>query len=270
MHTSARIPLEEARADDACLRRFGPSSADVRLRLICCPHAGAGASVFREWSGFLPAAIDVLAVQLPGRETRVNEPRLESLRAHVDAIAPAVLAAGDMPLALFGHSMGAVLAFELAHIIWERTGKAPAHLFVSGAVAPQVDRSRLLEQDFSDEGLTRTLERLNGTPAAVLADAELTRILLPTLRADLLAHASYAYETRAPLPCPVTAIGGTQDEWVAPADLEAWAEHTRSTFRLRLVDGNHFFVNTRGRSLCRAIRDFLVDSLEPDPAAGAR
>ncbi|HOA25295.1 MAG TPA: alpha/beta fold hydrolase [Aggregatilineales bacterium] len=230
----------------------------ARLRLFCLPHAGGGASTYHTWAGLLPPDVEVCAVQLPGRETRISEPPMTDLPSLVEALAGALLPCLDRPFALFGHSMGALLGFELARVL-EAQGLRAERLFVSAHRAPHLpDRdepiSTLPEPDFLNE-----IRRLNGTPPEVLADDELRALVLPVLRADFAMIEAYTYREGEPLSSPITALGGLADGSVTREELEAWGAHTRAGFVVRMFPGDHFYIQSARPLLMQIIaRELLL------------
>jgi medium-chain acyl-[acyl-carrier-protein] hydrolase len=216
----------------------------ARLRLFCFPYAGSGASIFRIWSDGLPADVEVCPVQFPGRGTRLMETPFTQLSPLVQAIAQGLVPLLDKPFAFFGHSLGALIGFELARQLRRQSGVQPVRLFVSADRAPQIpQRDRpihaLPEGEFLDE-----LRRLNGIPEKVLGDGELIQIMLPILRADFAVYETYVYSTEPPLNCPISTFGGLHDHRVSRGDLEAWRDQTSDSFSLRMFPGDHFFWNT--------------------------
>lgn len=211
--------------------------------MLCFPYAGGGVSVFRAWPDLLPAEIEVWAIQLPARDGRMRDPvpaDLEQLAAAAaDGLGPLL----DRPTACFGHSMGALLAFEFARQL-RRRGQPPlAHLFVSARRAPQLARTEAPLHTLPEGPFIASLrQRYNGIPAAILAEPELLQLFLPMLRADFRMIETYQYRAEPPLDCPILAFGGAQDEWAHPADLAAWQEQTSSTFKLELFAGGHFYL----------------------------
>lgn len=223
---------------------------DAGTRLFCFPHAGVGASTYRAWPRSLSQAdLGVLPVQLPGRENRMGEPALRAVEPVVEALVRCVADRLDRPYALFGHSMGALVAFEFARRLRELGAPPPVHLFVSGRIAPQLADPRQKLHDLPDAELCARLADLGGLPAAVLADPALLGLLLPLLRADLAVNENYRYRPAPPLPVPITAFGGEHDPKVTEAELRAWAEQTDDQFTAHLLPGGHFFVQESVRSL---------------------
>jgi medium-chain acyl-[acyl-carrier-protein] hydrolase len=218
-------------------------NARARLRLFCFPYAGGGAAIYRLWPQSLPSEVEVCVAQLPGRGTRLREQPFTSLDALVEAAAEAIAPSLDKPFALFGHSMGAMISFELARRLREQGRPQPAHLFVSGRRAPQLPNDDPVSYNLPDADLGRELLRLNGTPKEVLEHPELMELMLPLLRADFSVVETYVYRPGVPLDCPLTAFGGLRDSEVGREQLEAWSEQTTSEFALRMLPGDHFFLN---------------------------
>jgi medium-chain acyl-[acyl-carrier-protein] hydrolase len=215
----------------------------ARFRLFCFPYAGTGASIFRTWSDGLPADVEVCPVQFPGRGTRLMETPFTQLLPLVQALAQALVPLMDKPFAFFGHSLGALVGFELARQLRRQSGVQPVRLFVSADRAPQIARrDRPIHALPVGEFLVE-LRRLNGSPGKVLEDAELMQIMLPVLRADFTVYEKYEYVTEPPLNCPISTFGGLQDHRVSRGDLEAWRGQTSASFSLRMFPGDHFFWN---------------------------
>jgi surfactin synthase thioesterase subunit len=231
------------------VRRFAVRpQADARL--FCFSYAGAGASVYRLWHSGLPAEIDVCAVQLPGRETRLAEPALTNMNTIVAALVAALRPELDRPFAFFGHSMGAVVACELAHALRAAGLPLPRQLIVSGRRAPQLDDDAAPLHPLPDAQFIAELNRrYGGIPAEVMKHQELLDLLLPCMRADLMALETHRAPVRPPLPVPIAAFGGLDDARVPRGQLDAWREQTSATFRVRMFQGDHFFLNARRTEL---------------------
>lgn len=218
------------------------------VRLFCFPYAGGGAAIFRRWDELLPPQIEVCALQLPGRELRIHEPLMTDMSKLVELIADAIAPYCDQPFALFGHSMGAGIAYETA-LALARRNHEPICVMPSARRAPHVPsrtRSRhlLTNEQFVDE-----LRRLKGTPSEVLDSPELMELMLPILRADFQLADLYVSESRTKLSCPVVAFGGADDAYVATADLDAWREISGPGFILHMLSGDHFYINNEQRDL---------------------
>jgi medium-chain acyl-[acyl-carrier-protein] hydrolase len=224
-------------------------------RLLCLPYAGGGASVFRTWPEVLPATIELRSVQPPGREGRLREPAFTRMDALVSSLTDA-LSTGDhldRPFAVFGHSMGALIGFELVRELRRLGGPLPVHLFVAGHAAPQVPPTEPELHDVPDEAFADGLRRLEGTPEEVLAHPGLMQLLMPLLRADFELCETYAPPDEPPIDVPISAFGGLEDHVADRAGLEAWAVHTSAGFRLRMVPGGHFFLQSARELLVRGI-----------------
>ncbi len=229
----------------------------ARLRLFCFPYAGGAASVFRNWSDGLPADIEVCPIQFPGRGTRLMESPFSQLALLVEALTEALLPLLDKPFALFGHSLGSLVSFELARKLRANHQVRPIRLFVSAGPAPQIPHRRppihtLPEREFAAE-----LHRLNGTPEELLDHKELMEIVLPSLRADFALYESYQYSAGPPLDCPISTFGGLNDQKVSHSDLEAWRDQTSLSFSIRMFPGDHFFLKTTQPLLLRALSQEL-------------
>lgn len=225
----------------------------ARLRLFCFPYAGGGASIYRTWSTELPPEIEVCRVQLPGRENRVTEAPFVRLGPLVETLGPVLYPYLDIPFAFFGHSMGALIGFELARWLRCHYKFSPMHLFVSGFRAPQIRDPDSPIHLSTDEVLIKELQRLNGTPDEVLQNAELRQLVLPLIRADLAICETYIYVDDQPLDCSISAFGGLHDDETNSNDLAAWGAQTSASFTLRLLPGNHFFIHTSEPLLLKGI-----------------
>ncbi|MBA2682586.1 MAG: thioesterase [Ktedonobacteraceae bacterium] len=227
------------------------------VRLFCFPYAGGSASLFREWSAFFPREIEVCAIQLPGRENRLAEPPLSEFEPLVQRLADAISPYLDKPCAFFGHSLGALVSFELARFLRQREGFCPVRLLVSAHRAPQLPDPHPPVYDLPLPEFLQTLRGLQGTPEEILHHEELMQLLLPTLRADFTLAETYRYVPDEPLACPCSAFGGLRDSHVSRAELAAWQQQTSSTFLVRMFPGDHFFLHSDRMLLVRAIADEL-------------
>jgi surfactin synthase thioesterase subunit/glycosyltransferase involved in cell wall biosynthesis len=237
-------------------------SAQTRMRLFCFPYAGGGASVFHGWAEHLPAGVAVCPVRLPGRETRLSEPPFDQMDRLMEALSQAIAPYLDKPFALFGHSLGAAIAFELARLLPTRL----AGLFVSGARAPQLRRAHIPPPPPSDAELIEELRRLDGIPQEILEHRELMQLALPALRADTALYRNYIYGDGPPLHCPIRAYGGEDDVRIARRDLEPWAEQTTQSFQLEMLPGGHLFPRTHQAEFLKTLaRDLRVLLLSADP-----
>ena len=213
------------------------------LRLFCLAHSGGSAVVFRQWLDWLPQWVELVAVELGGRGTRMQEPAATDLREAAAALVPDILTLADRPFALFGHSMGALIAFELAQQL-RRYGQAPACAFLAACPAPhQIARRRQLHR-LPDGELIREIRRLNGTPRGVLDDPDMRRLVLRILRADLTMFETYVAEPGAMLDCDILALCGAADASVSEAEIVQWAAYSRAAFAVEHFPGDHFFVQS--------------------------
>jgi len=222
------------------------------MRLVCLPHAGGSANAFRPLSAALGASVELLAVQYPGRHDRFAEPPLTDIHRIADDVAGDAALWADQPWALFGHSMGALVAFEVAR----RLEYGPAHLFVSGHQAPDLPRKRGQERpihQLDNAGLIAELRLLNSAEVAALEHPEIQQLLLPTVRADYQAVETYKYEDAPALRMPITAYVGDADPLVDPIDAEAWRRFTTGAFRLDVFQGDHFYLQGKESTLAQAI-----------------
>lgn len=230
----------------------------AQLRLFCFPYAGGGSSIYRLWSDYLPPEIEVCPVLLPGREVRLQEKpftRLSPLVLELGQVLPALF---DKPFAFFGHSMGALISYELTRFLRQQGYPTPIHLFVSGRRAPHIPPPGPPIHRLPQNLFMRELRRFNGTPQEILRDADLMGMFLPILRADFAICEEYVHTTEEPLACPITAVGGSDDGETAEGRLEAWQQHTSSTFTRHILSGNHFFLHNARAALLRILSDELV------------
>ncbi|MEU3457848.1 alpha/beta fold hydrolase [Micromonospora sp. NPDC006766] len=237
----------------AWIRRFHPAP-DATARLVCFPHAGGSASYFFPVSRTLSPRFEVLGVQYPGRQDRRHEPCVGDLVELAELIVPQLEPWLDRPVAFFGHSLGASLAFEVARRLPDAD---LTHLFVSGRSAPTCPRDEGMHL-VDDHRLVADLARMSGTDAAVLGDEEILRTVLPALRSDYRAAETYRYRPGPPLNCPITALIGDQDDQVSEAEAQPWAERTTGAFTLKVFPGGHFYLNDHSAAVLALIRQQLI------------
>ncbi|MFC9279474.1 thioesterase II family protein [Streptomyces collinus] len=237
------------------IRRFHPAPR-AAAQLVCLAHAGGAASYFFPVSRALSPAVDVLAVQYPGRQERRREAPFEDAELLADAVTGQLADLTDRPLALFGHSLGATVAFEVARRL-EAAGTTLSALFVSGRTAPSRHRAQWVHLG-DDERLLAEIVKMEGTEPAMLQDPELVRMILPALRSDYKAAETYRYRPGPPLRCPVVALTGDADPQVTEAEAEAWREHTSGPFELRVFPGGHFYLNQHAGDVVALIRERLM------------
>lgn len=210
------------------------------LRLFCFPYAGGSAEVFRPWRRYFSPAVDLRLVHLPGRGHRFTEQPFRRLNPLVQAIADHIGDELQRPFAFYGHSMGALISFELARELRRRHAIEPVELFLSGRGAPHLSIEST-SFNLPHEKFISKLRELNGTPREVLENEEITNLFLPILRADFELVDTYEYQPEACLSSASTVYGGLQDKEVPARALHGWKEHT-SGLKIRLIAGNHFFI----------------------------
>jgi medium-chain acyl-[acyl-carrier-protein] hydrolase len=220
-----------------------PRKRGTGTRLFCFPYTGASASIFRLWPESLRPDIDVCPVELPGRGSRLREPPFSRLGPLVDALRDGLRAHLDVPFAFFGHSVGALVAFELARRLRREGAGEPVLLAVSGAAAPQLESHAPAVHDLAEPDLMDHLRRLRGTPTRVLEHGDLIRMMLPTIRADFALHETYRHVDEPPFTCPLVTFGGLDDASVPPHLIRPWRAQTRGPFSAYLLRGDHFFVH---------------------------
>jgi medium-chain acyl-[acyl-carrier-protein] hydrolase len=232
----------------------------ARLRLICLPYGGASASMFGAWPDLLPPDIELMAIQLPGREDRVFEQPFTRLEPLVRTVAQALRPYLVMPCALFGHSSGALIAFELARELECRLAITPLYLIVSGWPAPQARPRSTPIHHLPNHAFVDALREIGGMPRDIQESDDLMQLLLPGLRADFAISERYVYRPGNPLHCPITALGGTRDSRVSPEELAGWIEQTQRHFAVHLFDGGHFFVNEAREEVLDRLSDLLLST----------
>ena len=236
----------------------------ARVRLFCLPHAGAGTAGYHSWKRLLPGEIEVCPVQIPGRESRLAEPPYIDSGSLIEEIALAMAVHVDKPYAIFGHSMGALLALDLALRLREHGQPEPAHLFVSGRNATHIPMKHGTIHRLTDEEFLDALAiRYGGLPREIVETPELLELYLPILRADLTLLETHVYRKREPLACPISAFAGKDDRNVSQEGLSAWGEHTTGSFETQWFEGDHFYLNGASRSL---LLEFIAARLTDAPA----
>jgi pyochelin biosynthesis protein PchC len=224
----------------AWLRRLRPAP-DPRVRLVCLPHAGGTAAFYRTWRDLMPPDVELHAVQYPGRLDRLAEACIDDMDAMADGVATAVEGLLDRPVALFGHSLGAVIAFEAARQMQSRWPGTPARLFVSGRPAPDRPRPGVMHLA-PDAVLWEQMSHLGGTRPEILTSAALRDVFLPALRSDYRLVERYQPRPGPPLTCPLTVLVGDRDGEVDADDARLWKAFTLGEFSIRVFPGDHFYL----------------------------
>jgi surfactin synthase thioesterase subunit len=232
-------------------------SAESAVRVIFLPHAGGGASGYRSWNSYVVEEIGVCPVELPGRGRRHAEQPLNSATSVASRLAPEVRSSILPPYAVFGHSSGAVSAFELCRQLRRLGAVAPAHIFVSGRKAPHLPVPHAGVDRMSTSELTSYLRALDGTPPEVLDDRDLVEMHRPLLIADLAVSEDYRYYEEEPLPVPITAFAAMDDSAVSIDEMAAWGKHTRSQFDCHVIPGGHFGIFEHSEAVAAIIAKTL-------------
>lgn len=214
----------------------------AKLRLFCFPFAGTGASIFKTWEDYLPKDVNICPVHLPGREKRWKESPYTNLMALVNDALGVLKDCLDIPFAFFGHSMGALISFELTRALRKNQLSSPEHLFVSAYRAPQIPVTEAPIHTLADTPLIEEMRKYGGTPKAVLENTELMAMYLPVLRADFSIFETYVYKQEPPFDCPIFAFGGWQDPKMDQNSMLLWKTQTTKGFDLQMVTGGHFFI----------------------------
>jgi acyl transferase domain-containing protein/surfactin synthase thioesterase subunit len=230
----------------------------ARMRLFCFPYAGGGASIFRHWVDAMPREIELCPIQLPGREERLQETPFTDLSSLVEALIPLLHPHLHTSFALFGHSMGAMIGYEVARQLQMQHDLTPAHLFISSRSAPQLVNTDAPLRDLPAAAFIDELQRLYGAvPDVIRQSPDLQDVFLPILRADVTLLETYTYTPGEPLNCPVTVFGAEQDRGVTREALAAWRDHTRGAFTQHMFPGDHFYINHTWEALIHMIMQAL-------------
>lgn len=228
--------------------------------LFCFPYAGADSFAYAQLAASLDGVMSVWSLQLPGRWPRYSEPPYDNIYMLTEAMCKDLHGWPDMPFAFFGHSMGSVIAYEFAHVLQRSYAKMPSHIFVSAHRAPHLPLRHPPLHNMSDDELLVELYRLDGTPKEALHNEELMRVMMPRIRADAKLIETYAYADSNPLPCPITAIGGSSDHWVSEEEIHAWSKHTKCLFSAYMLPGNHFYL----RHAVEQVTNVIMRGIELD------
>ncbi|WP_432027726.1 thioesterase II family protein [Streptomyces sp. 1222.5] len=240
--------------------KSGDATCDAPLRLFCFAHAGGGGGFFRPWREFVLPEVEVCPVILPGRETRVAEPAHRSMEELIGPLCEGLAPYLDRPYALFGHSTGAAVAYEVARRFQDDPRRAPRRLLVSGRRAPHLAARRPPFAGLADEDFLRVVAELGGTPQEVMRQRDLMRMFLPALRADFHLNESYRPLPGPRLRCPVSGFTGDRDPEVTPLELRLWDTVSDGPFRMRVYDGDHFYLT----GLPEPLRTDLLEDLCSD------
>lgn len=243
-------------------------SAVPSLRVFCFPYAGGSADVYRSWKRWFPERVDICLGHLPGRGRRIGERAFTSLPPLVKAIADRIEPKLKIPYILYGHSMGALLSFELARELHLRRQPAPRKLLVSGRRAPQWPKAELPISNFPEDEFIGKLKKLNGTPQEVFENPELMHLFLDVLKADFGMVENYEYSHREPLSCPIMVYSGLEDEEIPIESCRAWRDQTSATCRVKVFKGGHFFIRNPDSEFINAFRGDVLDTVPRTSRAG--
>ncbi len=241
-----------------------PAQASCGLRLFCFPYAGGGAAVYRLWPGAMPPGVELCRIQLPGRESRLRERPYERLTELVGALSTIIRPLLDVPFAFFGHSMGALVSFELARAVRREYGLTADHLFASAWRAPQLPLGTALHRLPEAEFVEKLQARFSGIPEGVLQDREILEMVLPALRSDLAICETYRYTIDQPFDCPISVFGGLDDHWVNASELAGWAVHTSRSMDVNMLPGDHFFINDERQCVANSVAKILANRMAED------
>jgi surfactin synthase thioesterase subunit len=230
-------------------------ASSAKVRIYYFPYAGGSAAAFLPWQAALSPSIEICGVQLPGRSARIHEQPCTSWSELITTISAQITNADPRPFAFFGHSLGALIAFEVSRYCARHGHRLPTWLFVSGCASPRnVERQELHLLD--DDQLIDALRELNGTPPEILSNRELMDVLLPTIRADLTLSAIYEYRRHPPLDLPITVLVGSRDRDVQP-EQASWAGETAHPCEILWFDGGHFFIHEQERAVIHCVKSRL-------------
>ncbi|GAA1918673.1 alpha/beta fold hydrolase [Streptomyces durmitorensis] len=233
-------------------------SPDASVRLVCLPHAGGAASFYVPVAQALAPRVEVLSVQYPGRHERHGDPLVADIATLADKIADALMPYTDRPYALFGHSMGAIVGFEVARRM-EDAGRGPVELFASASRAPSVERRGEMWHRAPDAEFVARVQSMGGAGSELLDDPDIRNMLLPALRNDYRAIEQYEYRAQPPLACPLTAFAGADDPRVDVDQVRSWAHHTTGPFTAEVHPGGHFYLADRREAVLDTVTGHLQD-----------
>ncbi len=236
----------------ACFLRPRPVT-NPRLRLFCFPYAGGSAALYHQWPAGIPADVELLSIQYPGRATRLREAPCKQLDLLLDDIEPTITPLLDRPFAFFGHSMGASVAFELTRRLLAANKPSPKHLFLSGRSAPQLPSVKPQIHNLPEEAFINAMRDMNGTPSEILEHRELMEMMMPIIRADFQVLETWPYQSSPPFDIPVSVFGGIGDDGVPLENLDAWASCTTGRFKRHMFPGDHFFLHQQHTAMLNIV-----------------
>lgn len=235
---------------------------EYKFRLFCFTYAGGSASVYRSWQAGFDSRIEVCAVQLPGRGARMMEPPYVDVAALMQDLAPIIAAEGNLPFAFFGHSLGAIVAFELARFCFSNYYPMPVRIFVSGCNAPQAKNPSKALHLMRDDELIEELKMYNGMSPQILANKEVMKFFLPMIRADFSMAEKYEYKHGEILPVKIIVLAGRDDNLTSVGQMEAWQLESQDKVRLEWFEGGHLFINDESMKVPRYVNTELLPLVE--------
>jgi medium-chain acyl-[acyl-carrier-protein] hydrolase len=237
------------------------SCARPVLRLFCFAYAGGNSSIYLDWQRSIHPGIEICPVQLPGRGARYHEAPYAAWSPLMADLSRLIARHSEVPFAFFGHSLGALIAFELARHCRMQRVAMPRHIIVSGCTAPHLRRPPRRLYELDDDGLIAAMAEHNGTPRQLLGNRELMELVLPVIRADFRLGDAYSFVPDFPLAVPLTVMAGRADPYTSPAEIAQWARHSVAAVETRWFDGDHFFINDDSADMVSALNEALIPIL---------
>jgi len=229
-------------------------SPQGKMRVFAFPYSGAGVSAYHQWAeAFQQQKIDFIGVQAPGRENRLQEAPMQDLSLMVKHLVLTIKPLTDKPFVFFGHSLGALVAFELARALRKYKLPLPAHLFVSAFRSPELPNTNKALHQLDDEAFIAGIREYDNTPEDVLSNKALMQMLLPMIRADFRMNETYQYQEASPLPIPITVFKGDNDHFSKKEQMSNWQQHTIADFNEITYQGGHFFLNEHKAAMSKEI-----------------
>lgn len=258
MYIEASQLKKQVLIEQSWVFKFGNSMNQAKIRLICFPFAGGSASFFHSWQALMPDEVELVAIELPGRASRIREPLITDSNELLNQLEELDVLNVEKPFAFFGHSMGAHIAFELSRRLRQSDKPQPVHLYLSGRGAPHIKNEKKKIHALPEKEFIQQIASLNGMPQEVLSNPELMELVSPILRADCKLLETWAYKEDEKLNVPITAMMGAEDPSATHNKVERWADLSSKSFRLYQFPGDHFFINTAKQ----AVVDKIVDDLK--------
>ncbi len=234
---------------------------NATIRLFCFHYAGGSASTFRGWVEDLDDFVELIAIQLPGRENRYGEMLINNINQIIDNLSLHFNQYLNKPFVFLGHSLGALIAFELVRSLRRKGKPQPKQLIVSATRAPQVKFNKHIIHKLDDANFSKELMKYNGMPRVIIENKELFSLLMPIVRADFCVSETYQYLHERPLSCPITAFGGLNDNTFSQEDLVRWKDQTVSSFNDHYFQGDHFFIKSSYNEVINIVNKILREEI---------